>query len=156
MKKFTFSLIIYLYSVCVMAGICENGSLIGQYNYEFAGTQAYQTPSGILSFSKHDVGRITFNGLGTASISGIETIGGTSYSVNATTTYSVTPGCIASGTFNINANNIPVAVQYWIYLDHMTNPATPALRIAYHATLVISNDKNESGSGTMTRVIGKF
>jgi|CXWL01.1.fsa_nt_gi hypothetical protein len=156
MKKIALGLIIFLYSFYVIAGTCENGSLVGPYNYEFTGTQAYQTPSGVLSFSKHDVGRINFNGLGAVTISGIETIGGTSYSVSATSTYSVTPGCIASGTFNINANNTPVTFQYWIYLDQMSNPALPGVRVAYHATLVISNDKGESGSGTMTRVVGKF
>jgi hypothetical protein len=151
MKSLIFMLFSSFVSFNVVAGTCSNGSLLGQYNYEFTGVQPYNTSIGIYSFSKHNVGRINFNGAGSVAFSGIETSSGRAISVNGSGSYTVSATCTGYGTI---ITNYGVVLNYWIYLDQMDD--APVTRLAYHATLAIKNNQFESASGTITKVIGKF
>ncbi len=137
MKKNILILLTSLMSFNAAAGVCNNGSLIGPYNYEFSGVQPYQTNSGILTWSKHDVGRISFNGAGGVSFNGIETDLGRSITVSGSGSYSVLAWCAAFGTITTNRGAV---ITYWIYLDQMDN--APPVNVAYHATLAVKNNLN--------------
>jgi hypothetical protein len=151
MRTSIFFIIVCLFQANAFAGTCNNGSLLGAYNYEFSGVQPYNTTSGILSFSNHDAGRINFNGTGFFNIGGVEIVAGRAVGIRSSGNYSVSTACTASGTFTTNTGQL---VSYWIYLDQMDD--VPATRLAYHATMAIKTSAGVSASGTLTRVIGKF
>ena len=125
------------------AGVCNNGSLVGAYNYNGSGVNIGQ--------GEHDVGRINFNGKGVATFSGIETSSGWAVGISGSGTYSVSAACIVVGTINWTNG---VKTTYWLYLDNMDT--APVVSVAYHGNLVLKTTSGHSGSGTLDRVIGKF
>lgn len=142
MKKYVL-LAICCFVPISFAGVCTNGSLIGAYNYSISGADSGQ--------GFHDVGRISFNGKGSASFSGINSSNGTARSVVGSGTYSISSVCTVSG--NIKWTN-GVVSTYWLYLDKMDS--VPSVKVAYHGSVVLKNTAGYSSSGTIDRVDGKF
>lgn len=124
------------------AGVCNNASLKGLYNFNFIETNN----------AAHDVGRINFNGKGGATVAGTEAAGGDTYLVSGSSTYSISASCILQGT--IKWKNIGVTTTYSIYLDQMDT--TPSVALAYRGNVIFKHSKNRSGSGFIERVQGKF
>ena len=122
MKKVLFVVGLFLSAVNSYAGVCSNGSLTGNYNYN------------ISSIDGHSVGRISFNGKGGASFSGIESVSGTAWSVAGSGTYAVTADCKATGTIVWTSG---YRTTYWLFLDQMD--AAPAVSVAYHANIILKS-----------------
>jgi hypothetical protein len=114
MKKILLALLfIGSFSPLVQAGVCNKGSLAGQYRYQFI----------------NRVGTMTFNGAGGFTLAGFAlNANGTSIvPVTSSGTYVVSVGCVA---------NLKPAkgTGLTIYLDDMNN--VPATRFAYHGTMM--------------------
>lgn len=139
MKRAVLAVSLFLGAINGYAGVCNNGSLTGNYNYN------------ILSIDGHSVGRISFNGKGGASFSGIESASGSAWSVTGSGTYAVTSACTASGTITWRSG---YRTTYWLYLDKMD--VAPAVSVAYHGNMILKSTAGYSGSGTLDRVNGKF
>lgn len=146
MKKIIFFVGLLLVANYSFAGICANGSLTGAYNFNLTDVDSGQ--------SNHSVGRINFNGKGSATISGVSSESGVAKVRSGSGTYSVSSTCLATGTFSLSNGT---KVTYWLYLDNMDS--TPRTSIAYHGNIVyksIGGGETGSGSGSLDRVIGKF
>ncbi|MCI0654454.1 MAG: hypothetical protein L0Y39_08250 [Methylococcaceae bacterium] len=136
-----------LSSLNTYAGVCNNGSLIGRYNFSGMGVSFGE--------SFHFIGQIFFDGAGSATLSGINTNNVRIDPIKGNGAYSILPGffpgCLATGSINLN---IGIIVFYWLYLDQMD--FSPATNLAYHATLAIRTNLGDSASGELNRVQGKF
>jgi hypothetical protein len=112
MKKITIALLLSIGVIPLTeAGVCNKGSLAGQYRYQFS----------------NRVGVITFSGAGGFTLSGfVVTSGGTS-PVTSKGTYVVNTSCVATLTSTTGS-------LLTIYLDDMND--VPATRFAYHGTML--------------------
>lgn len=125
------------------SGPCNKGSLIGAYSFEIMGASAGE--------SEHMVGRIIFNGAGTASANAVDTSMGLATAIIGSGAYTVSTGCIATGSITWSSGFLS---SFWIYLDQLDTSKTPA--IAYHGSFAVKNNNGSSASGEINRVIGKF
>ena len=92
------------------AGVCNKGSLAGQYRYQFS----------------NRVGVITFSGAGGFTLSGfVLSSGGATSPVTSKGAYVVSTSCVATLTSTTGS-------LLTIYLDDMDN--VPATRFAYHGS----------------------
>lgn len=135
-------------SVCfgmeaIAAGACNKASLRGNYNFVVMGSTSGD--------SEHIVGRITFNGAGTTSASGVDTYSGITVPIKGNGTYTINTNCEATGTINWTNG---IKSTYWLYLDDMD--VIPATALAYHGAFAVQNNNGFSASGEIRRVIGKF
>jgi hypothetical protein len=143
MKKAILLVGLFLVAFNGYAGVCNNGTLTGAYNFNVSGVNIGQ---GI-----HGAGRINFNGKGATGFSGIDTTSGAAVAIVGSGTYAVTPSCTVSGIIRWTNG---VVTNFWMYLDRIDG--VPAVNVAYHGSVVLKNNVGESGSGTLDRVIGKF
>jgi hypothetical protein len=141
MRKGILFLLVSLFDVNAYAGVCNNGTVIGSFNYKIDGVTGGN--------SAHAVGRIFFNGQGGAAFNGIEATSGGAVAVNGAGTYFVASNCSASGTISWTNGNV---TTYWLYLDHMNS--APTVNFAYHAEIVLKSSFGFSGSGTLDRLFG--
>ena len=148
MNKFKGTLLLTLLSIGLVianaanAGVCNKGSLTGDYNYSLIG---------VSGTSLHGVGRIYFNGAGASSFSGHESYNGAAYPTSGSGTYTVSASCVAVGAVKWTSG---YTTTYRLYLDQMDN--VPATRVAYRGTLIAWSNAGVSFSGELNRVIGKF
>lgn len=82
MKRLLLMASLLLVAFNTYAGVCNNASLTGAYNYSVSGVGGGN--------EAHGVGRITFNGKGGATFGGVETASGYAVSVVGSGIYSVT------------------------------------------------------------------
>jgi hypothetical protein len=114
MKKIFIALLLAMSFIPMAeAGVCNKGSLAGQYRYQFFGR----------------VGTMTFNGKGGFTLAGfvLNSNGTAKVPVTGSGTYVVSVGCVA--TLKPTKGNV-----LEIYLDDMNN--VPATRFAYHGTMM--------------------
>lgn len=136
-----------VFSVTTWATSCNNASVKGDYVYEMEG-MADSTWNSLAS-----VGKITYDGAGNITISGITTLSGITANDSGTGTYSVTSGCVLSST--ITTTNGTVSGKS--YLDKLVAPTSGSgPYVAYHGSSVGWDATNQmSYRGSITKKIGK-
>lgn len=134
---------VLLTSLNTHAGVCNNGSLAGSYNFSGMGVT--------LGDSFHFVGRINFNGTGLATFLGVNTARGMEIRIGGSGAYNVSAVCTGSGFINFTNG---LRVTFWGYLDQMD--FAPSANLAYHATIGLLTNAGDSASGELIRVQGKF
>jgi hypothetical protein len=140
------AVLVMLGSVNTYAGVCNNGSVKGLYNFSVTGVR--------FNDSFHIAGRVVFNGMGLVSFSGVITeMGGTSQVVG-NGTYQLIKGCRGNGSLNFDNG---FSITYWLFLDQLDT--APAINVAYHGTVAAEGhigNIGSSASGELHRVRGKF
>lgn len=102
------------------------------------------------------IGRVSFDGDGTATFKGVGSAAGSTAERTGTGSYVVKADCTATGTIAWSANGLPTGEtsDYSIMLDQMDDG--PKFNRAYHANILVTDNNLHSSSGSMTRRIGKF